>query len=167
MKIKRDLTRESWGSELETSPYPKQIATLLSENVIFNFPDGIPAFETAKSFIILLNERIKPFIYLKSLDIEDLGFVCVDPFLVCSNYSIQIPAKDLSVLGLKDPASALIFCLVTVDSDPQKTTCNLLAPIIINMDNNIGRQVILEDSYPVRHRIWEGLEALEKRSGRA
>ncbi|OGV39936.1 MAG: hypothetical protein A2020_15980 [Lentisphaerae bacterium GWF2_45_14] len=136
---------------------------MLKESVIFNFPEGIPAFEDARRFIILLNENIKPFVYLKSLDNDDLGFVCVDPFLVCSkDYSIKIPAKDLSLLELKDSGSALILSMVTVDRDPKNTTTNLLAPIIINMDNLTGRQVILEENYPVRFRIWEGLEDMGK-----
>ncbi len=144
------------------SPYPQKVANLLTETVIFNFPDGIPAFENSKKFVLLLNPNIKPFVYLKSLDLDDLGFVCVDPFLVCKDYSVKVPAKDLSILGLKSPGSAFILSMVTVDKDPQKTTCNLLAPIVINMENYVGRQVILEENFPVRYRIWEGLESCEK-----
>lgn len=146
----------------QDSPYPRNAANVLGDTVIFSFPDGIPAFENSKRFIIVLNPKIKPFVYLKSLDIDDLGFICVDPFLVCRDYSIKVPAKDLSLLGLKSPAEAMILSMVTVDRDPQNTTCNLLAPVIINVINQTGRQVILEETYPVRYRIWEGLEALEK-----
>jgi len=164
MKIKRDFSESNWNrAQAADAPYPQKVATLLKESVIFNFPDGIPAFEDSLRFIILLNEKIKPFVYLKSLDNDDLGFVCIDPFLVCSkDYSIKIPAKDLSLLGLKDPGSALILSMVTVDRDPRNTTTNLLAPIIINMDNMTGRQVILEENFPVRFRIWEGLEEMER-----
>jgi flagellar assembly factor FliW len=71
----------------------------------------------------------------------------------------------MSLLELKDPGSALVLAMVTVESDPKNTTANLLAPIVINMDNLVGRQVILEDSYPVRFRIWEGLENIERNKG--
>jgi flagellar assembly factor FliW len=162
MKIKRNIEDSTWNKGHSNTPYPKRVARLLSEQVVFKFEDGIPAFESAKSFVILLNENIKPFIYLKSMDMEELGFVCVDPFLVCKDYSIKIPAKDLSLLELKDASSALILSMVTVDKDPRNTTTNLLAPIIINMDTLLGRQVILEEKHPVRYRIWEGLEEIEK-----
>jgi flagellar assembly factor FliW len=144
------------------SPYPRSVAKLLDEPVVFQFHDGIPAFENSKRFVIILNQNIKPFVYLKSLDLDDLGFVCVDPFIVCKGYSVKIPAKDLSILGLKTPEHALVLCMVTVDKDPKNTTCNLLAPIILNVENHVGRQVILEDSYPVRYRIWEGIAAMDK-----
>mgnify|MGYP001767287515 CR=1 FL=1 len=144
------------------SPYPKRVAKLLNEPVVFNFHEGIPAFEASKRFVLLMNPNIKPFVYLKSLDMDDLGFVCIDPFIVCKDYSVKVPAKDLSILGLKTPEYALVLSMVTVDKDPQKTTCNLLAPIILNTETCIGRQVILEESFPVRYRIWEGIAALAK-----
>lgn len=162
MKIRRDLVASSWNENVEASSYPKKVANLLNDKVVFSFPDGIPAFENSQKFIIILNEKIKPFVYLKSLDIDDLGFVCIDPFLIYPEYSINIPGKDLSVLGLKDAGAALILSMVTVEKDPKDTTANMLAPIVINMDNFTGRQVILEENYPVRFRIWEGMEAIEK-----
>ena len=167
MKIHREAADSAWSDDQREAPYPQKVASLLNDSVTFNFPDGIPAFEEARRFVIVLNSKIKPFVYLKSVDVDDLGFVCVDPFLICPGYSISMPAKELSLLGLKEPGSALALSMVTVDSDPQKTTANLLAPIIINMDNLEGRQVILDENYPVRFRIWEGLESLEsnKRQG--
>jgi len=165
MKIKRDIKIGGWSENYEAASYPQKVAGILNDKLVFNFPEGIPAFETAKKFLIVLNEKIKPFIYLKSLDIEELGFVCVDPFLICPDYSVSLPAKDMSLLELKDPGSALVLAMVTVEGDPKNTTANLLAPIIINMDNLAGRQVILEDNYPVRFRIWEGLENVERNKG--
>lgn len=162
MRIQKQFPSRDWEEDFKNLPYPQKVAALLNESVVFNFPDGIPAFENSRRYIILLNEKIKPFIYLKSLDSEDLGFVCIDPFLICPRYSIQIPAKDLSLLDLKDSANALILSLVTVENRPEETTANLLAPIIINIANQTGRQVILEDNKPVRFKIWEGLEAFEK-----
>ena len=139
-------------------PYPKKVANRLDETVIFQFADGIPAFEESKRFILVVNENIKPFLYLKSLDIEGLGFVCIDPFMICREYSIRIPAKDQSNLSLNDPAMAFVLSLVTVEKDPRETTANLLAPIIVNMENMQGRQVILDENFPVRFNIWRGLE---------
>lgn len=166
MKIKRNIkdTHRQWsdGRSGDDSIFPQQISQFLKEDMVFHFPDGIPAFEDSKRFVILLNPKIKPFVYLKSLDVEDLGFVCVDPFLVCQDYSINIPAKDLSCLELKDPSMALALSLVTVESDPRETTTNLLAPVLINIENSQGRQVVLTDEYPVRYKIWEGLEKFEK-----
>ncbi len=164
MKIKKKFedVQKDWKDKNSGTPYPKKMADILDENSVFNFPEGVPAFEDAKRFVIVINPKIKPFLYLKSLDVEGLGFICVDPFLVCSDFTVNIPAKDKSLLELKNSEDALILSLVTVDSDPKNTTTNLLAPVVINIENNTGVQVILDDKNPVRYRIWEGLEAFEK-----
>ncbi len=148
--------------QTDNQPYPQKVIETLGKDSIFNFPDGILAFEDSKRFVILLNPKIKPFIYLKSLDIEDLGFVCMDPFQIYQNYSIDIPAKDLSILGIKDSANAFVLSIVTVNTDPKETTMNLLAPIVINISNNTGRQIVLEEKFPVKFNIWETLEKFNK-----
>jgi len=145
----------------QDKPYHKAVARALDQDVIFNFPDGIPAFEDSKRFVIVLNDNIQPFVYLKSLDVEDLGFVCIDPFLVKKDYVVNLPAKDMSLLGLDDPGNAMILCTVTIDANPKKITANFLAPIVINMENSEGRQIIMEEGEnKVKFRIWDALESL-------
>ncbi len=145
-----------------TQPYHKRVAKRIDETVVFEFPDGIPAFEDSKRFVLTLNDKIKPFFYFKSLDVPGLGFVCIDPFLVCKDYSVKLSAKDQSLLDLKDVNTAFVFSFVTVEKDPRNSTTNLLAPVVINMDNFHGRQVILDENFPVRFNIWQGLEEQEQ-----
>ncbi|MDD3118051.1 MAG: flagellar assembly protein FliW [Victivallales bacterium] len=149
-----------------TQPYHKRVAKRIDDTVVFNFPDGIPAFEDSKRFILAVNDKIKPFFYFKSLDVKGLSFVCIDPFLVCRGYSVKLAAKDQSLLGLKDVNTAFVLALVTVEKDPRNTTANLLAPIVINMENLCGRQVILDENFPVRFNIWAGLEAQDREEHR-
>jgi len=147
----------------QDKPYPTPAAYKLDENIVFSFPDGVPAFEDSKRFSIVLTENIQPFVYLKSLDIDDLGFICIDPFLVRDDYVVNLPAKDMSILELDDPGDAMVLCTVTVDSKPKNTTANLRAPIIINMEKGIGRQVILEDlENAVKFRIWDAIESIRE-----
>ena len=146
---------------LDVSPYQGNRAQLLSDEAVFNFEDGIPAFEDACNFIIITNDDMQPFLYMKSLDIEELGFVCVDPFLIKKDFVVKIPAADLVKLELEDASDALVLSFVTVYSDPKDNTANLLAPLVINLKNRKGRQIILE-KYPVRYKIWEGLEEISQ-----
>ncbi len=168
MGNKNDRTDEVVKGQI-TQPYHKRVAKRIDETVVFEFPDGIPAFEDSKRFVLCLNDKIKPFFYFKSLDVQGLGFVCIDPFLVCKGYSVKLAAKDQSLLGLEDVNTAFVFSFVTVEKDPCNSTTNLLAPIVINMENLRGRQVILDENFPVRFNIWKGLEEqeLEKEQGKS
>jgi flagellar assembly factor FliW len=144
---------------LGLTPYEGDLTKSLTQEDIFDFPEGLPAFEEARHFSLITTEDIKPFMYLKSLEIEDLGFVCIDPFLLSKDYLVKISAADLAILQIKEPKHALVFCFVTVKEDPQENSANLLAPIIINIQNRVGKQVILEN-YPVKFNIWEGLDQM-------
>ena len=146
---------------LGLTPYDGELIKNLGEDAIVTFDDGVPAFEDAKKFTLFTNDDIKPFMYLKSLELEELGFVCIDPFLVCKDYLIKISGADLAHLQLKDPENALVFCFVTVRENPQENTANLLAPVIINLENRKAKQIIL-DNYPVRYNIWEGLDKVKE-----
>ncbi|MCH2205607.1 MAG: flagellar assembly protein FliW [Lentisphaerales bacterium] len=144
---------------LGLTPYQGEMLQSLEKEAVISFPEGVPAFEDAKSFTLVTTDEIKPFLYLKSLEIDELGFVCIDPFLIQKDYLVKITAADLAHLGLKDPKDALVFCFVTVKEDPKDNTANLLAPIVVNLQNRTGRQIIL-DNYPVRLNIWESLDAM-------
>ncbi len=144
---------------ISNSPYPTN-SKLLQENTVIKFDDGIPAFEDSKRFILLFNDKIKPFCYLKSLDIESLGFVCIDPFLIYNDYCVNVPAKYVSLLSLNDPEKAFLLSFTTVNEDPKKITANLMAPIIVNCDNLFAAQIILEN-YPVQYKVWDAIEKMQ------
>jgi len=141
-------------------PYSKSVARVINGELVFNFTEGIPAFEHARQFNLVSSDEIKPFLYLESLDVENLGFVCLDPFIVYPNYSVKIAGRDLSMLQLNDPGEAFVLCFATIAENPQETTINLLAPVIININNCRGRQVI-QEGYPVRYNIWHAIENIE------
>src|SRR5574344_480908 len=54
---------------------PKQIVTV---------PEGLFGFEDYKKYAIIESEY-KPFIWLQSVDDENLAFLMVDPFIVCGD----------------------------------------------------------------------------------
>ncbi len=63
---------------------------------------------------------------------------------------------DKTALKINDLSECDIFALVCVPKDSDEISANLLAPIIINKKNNIGRQVILQDQdYAVQHLILD------------
>ena len=157
---KKDVTMKKKNNIiLGLTPYEGDLTQSLSQDDILGVPDGVPAFENATKFTLITTEDIQPFLYLKSVDIEDLGFVCIDPFLIYPDYLVKISAADMATLQLKDPKDALVFCFVTVKPEPKDNSANLLAPIIINIQNRKGKQVILEN-YPVKFNIWDGLDKI-------
>ena len=135
----------------------------LEKEVIFNFENGLPAFEDCKDFIFVMEKKLEPFIIMQSLENENLSFVCVDPFIITEDYTVRIKENIMESLGIKTKEDMMVLAVVTVNPDMTKTTANLVGPIVMNLKNNKAMQVILDDidAEYVRYNVWDGASMLE------
>ncbi len=126
---------------------------------IFTFPKGLIGFEKYKKYIFLLNEKVKPFMFMQALNNSELLFICIPTFLAKEDYALTLPQATVDLLHLTRPEDVLLLSIVTVRSDVQKTTANLMSPIAMNMRTSQGEQVLVEKSpYPVQFKIWDAIE---------
>jgi flagellar assembly factor FliW len=146
-------------SPLVLEPETRTVRIPVSNDNLFKFPDGIPAFEDYKQFVLYCNTDMQPFFFMKSLGVSpEISFVCVDPFLVCPDYQVRIGAADLNALGLKRGEDAFVFSFVTVYDNACDITANLQGPVVLNLKNSTGRQIICEGlKHDVRYRVWDAL----------
>jgi flagellar assembly factor FliW len=143
-------------------PATRTVRIPVSDGNIFTFPDGVPAFEDYRQFVVYYDTQMQPFFFMKSLGVTpEVSFVCIDPFMICPDYQIQLERSDLQALDLKRGTDAFVFAIVTVNDDPCDITANLKGPIVLNMKNKRGRQVICEGSeHDVRYRVWDALSQI-------
>ena len=57
----------------------------VDEKKILEFPEGLVGFEEYKKYALLQSEY-DPFLWLQSVDRQNLAFLLVDPFVICTNY---------------------------------------------------------------------------------
>jgi len=128
----------------------------IDEKKIIAFPEGLPGFEEEKEFVIINNEdEENPFCWLQSVKNPDLAFVIVDPFFVFSDYSVDLSKTVQEKLKIKDEKDVAVYSIVVVPEDLKKMTANLLGPIVINVRERLGKQVILDDPrYTTKHYIF-------------
>ena len=127
------------------------------ERQLVSFPAGLLGFEQFKDYV-LLDARQKPFFYLQSLDVPDLAFILIDPFLFRSDYSLDVSDESLAEIGVGAPTDVLVFTIVTVPGDGSPVTANLMGPVIINKRNRRGMQAVLTDQrWKVKHDIMAEL----------
>ena len=129
----------------------------IDKEKIILFPEGILGFEEEKQFIIINNEdEENPFQWLQSVSNPDLAFVIINTFFVYPNYDIVIPETAQNKLKIKDEKDIIIYSIVVVPEDMEKMTTNLLGPIIINIHEKIGKQIVLDDNrYSTKHYIFK------------
>jgi len=129
------------------------------ERQLVSFPAGLLGFEQFKDYI-LLDARQKPFFYLQSIDVPDLAFILIDPFLFRPDYSCDVDDGSLEEIGVAKPEEVLVFAIVTVPGEGGAVTANLMGPLIINKANRLGMQTVLGDSrWKVKHDIMAELAA--------
>ncbi len=118
------------------------------EEEILSFPEGLPAFETLKRFLLARREEFAPFSFLVSVDSPAVRFVCVPVCLLDPDYGFEVAAGDGAAAGLEDgiysaaSLSPLLLAIVTLpDSAP--ATVNLASPVVVDLERRWGTQVIL------------------------
>ncbi|SDX28398.1 flagellar assembly protein FliW [Paenibacillus sp. CF384] len=137
--------------ELQTSRFGKLTIT---DNEIYIFAQGLPGFEEHKSFIVIAPEDDHPFAFLQSTEDEKLSFIITDPFLFFPDYDFEIPESALVELEIAEVDQVVVRSILSVRDGLETATINLVAPVIINLDNHKGKQVVLGGStYTTRHEL--------------
>jgi flagellar assembly factor FliW len=121
------------------------------EASVLVFPDGIPAFEREQRFLAIRQPLNEPLVFLQSLSDPDLCFVTLPVQTVLSGFRLSIAPEDLEALGLPTGTPSAIgrdvLCLVMISIEQNNPpTANLLAPVVVNLRTQCGRQVIQTDS---------------------
>jgi flagellar assembly factor FliW len=134
----------------------------VDERQRIEFPLGLFGFESYRDFALLDADR-QPFYWLQSLEVQDLAFILVNPFLFRPDYELDIGDGELKEIGISSPDKALVFSIVTVPPDGGPMTANLQGPLVINRELRIGKQAVLADArWKTKHNIVEELAAARK-----
>ena len=137
-----------------------------ADGTVFHFPHGLPGFEQEHAFLFLKQPHTEPLMFLQSLANARLCFVLLPILVLDPNYAVNLDADDLAGLQLapgRQPVigkDILCAAIVTTGNTEQgQPTANLLAPVVVNLKEQIGMQVIQADSpYSHRHPIPMGTE---------
>lgn len=118
-----------------------------------SFPRGLFGFEEYTDFELFESEY-EPFFWLQSKQNSSLAFLVVDPFLICTEYELDVDDKILSDIGVKSPSDVFVLSIVTVPSDGSPVTVNLQGPLIVNKMNSKCLQIVLSDpAWGTKHDI--------------
>lgn len=117
------------------------------------FPEGLPGFERSRKYALIGHDTSNStFFWLQCADDPSLCFVVTDPFLVYDNYGVDVDDEDVKLLNISDTNSIMTLAIVIIPEDIKELRVNLKAPILINIDKKIGKQVIQKDeNLPLRY----------------
>ncbi|NNU76040.1 flagellar assembly protein FliW [Clostridium estertheticum] len=127
-----------------------------SNEDIIVFKKGLPGFKELKNFIIFPLEKNEVFSILHSIENAEVGLVLVSPFNIAKDYEFKIPDNYIKELEIDKPEEVLVLTTVTLSSNIKNMTTNLKAPIIINVKEKLGEQLILDnDKYKIKEPLFK------------
>ena len=133
----------------DTPAVSPEVQEGLARNAI-SFPDGIPGFEACRRFVLLTSDAMAPLQRIESIEGPPAAFLGIDPRLLLEGYRCALTETDLRALGADGDSPLLWFAIIS-EADGV-LSANLRAPIVINPQRMIGRQVLPDDGlYPIRH----------------
>lgn len=126
--------------------------TVNAEDMI-NFTCGMYGFEDYKSYVILKDSPEDDIMFLQSLDNVDLSFVLIDPYTIFRNYEPILAEDDLNEFGVENEAELKYLVIAIIKENIKESVVNLKSPIVINPKTKTAKQVILQNTYPLRYNI--------------
>ncbi len=117
------------------------------------FKKGLLGLEEYKEFNLMEPEDIRPYKVLQSNKDENIGLVLISPFDIYKEYEVEIDDKTINEMKIKSEEEIMLYTTVNLNT----ATTNLRAPIIINVVEGIGKQIILQnEEYKIKHPISKG-----------
>ena len=89
--------------------------------------------------------------WLQNISRPDLALAVVSPRRFVPGYEVRVPRGQLIPLQLAEIDQA--YVLTVVSKNEGELTVNLKAPLIINLDRRLGRQIVSCDDQPMQYRL--------------
>lgn len=131
---------------------------------IIDFPDGVPGFRGKHQMVLVGAGDLlgvdgdhdhHTLYWLQDVNDPDLAFLTTVPWVAYPDYDIDI--DDAAVDGA-DPEDLCVLVMVTIRRDGTRAvlTTNLLAPVVIDTERQVGQQIILQNGdWPVQAPLAE------------
>jgi flagellar assembly factor FliW len=121
---------------------------------VYEFSQGIPGFEEYHHYVIIQPEVEQQFCYIQSIEESGLALLVCNPFVYFKDYDFQISEMNLNELKIKSEGDVTVWSVVTINWQKNEASMNLLAPIVVNIRERLGKQIILHDSeYRTKHKL--------------
>ncbi len=124
------------------------------------FSQGLLGFSDLKEFVLVDPGDDTLILWLQSLSKPEICLPVLEPRVFKPDYLVRLSAVERKDLGLERMNDAAVLCVLTIPTEIYQMTANLKAPLVINLRQGTGRQVVLqENEYLLKHPMFTELRA--------
>lgn len=118
----------------------------VNESDIITFSEGVLGFEDYKKFFVVDPGDNTLILWLQSVEDGSIAFPVIEPKIFKPDYSVKLLPAELASLKLENLNNAVIYTILTIPQDVAAMSANLKAPIVINNQSKLARQIVLQDN---------------------
>jgi flagellar assembly factor FliW len=122
------------------------------------FPQGLMGLEDCQHWVLLADAENDMLGWLQCTTRPEVALAVVSPRRFVPSYQLRIPRSELAPLALAHPQQAKVLAIV--GRNDRSITLNLKAPLVIHLDQRLGRQVLNNADVAIQHEI-EPLQPLK------
>lgn len=127
---------------------------------VIRFPEGLLGLEECRDWVLLADANNDAVAWMQSVERADVALAVVSPRRFVPGYQMRVARRELAPLRLEYVRAARV--VVTVSRDEHSLTLNLKAPIVINLESRLARQVMTNGPLAVRHKLGAFEPALKR-----
>lgn len=132
----------------------------ISTDEIITIPSGILGFPQDQEFCLVDTGDDTLILWLQSLTNPRLAFPIIEPKIFKNDYVVRLSAAELRELRMSSIRDASVFTILTIPAQMSEMTANLKAPLVINVREKTGKQVVLqENDQPIKHPMFKELRS--------
>lgn len=130
----------------------------VSDEEKIHFPQGLLGFPEHRNYCLVDSGDETLILWLQSLDDASVAFPVLEPKIFRPDYAARLSGAELRELRLENVNQSAVFSVLTIPDDATLMTANLKAPLVINLKEQIAKQVVLqENEYSIRHSMFKEL----------
>ena len=141
----------------------------IEEEKLITLENGMIGLPEHQKFALIFDEekgrKESSVMWLQSMDDPQTAFPVMHPNTVKPDYNPTVNDEMLMPLGTLTEENTYVLVTLTATPDVEQTSVNLKAPIVINTETRKGCQLIVEDDYPVKYKIYEALKKRKEEAG--
>jgi flagellar assembly factor FliW len=118
---------------------------------ILTFVDGLIGMEDCRRWVLLADAQNTALGWLQSLDRAEVALAVVGPRRFVPGYRVRVARRDIQPMG--DCESSELQVLVIISQANGELALNLKAPLVIHLDQRLGRQIVARDDHAVQFRL--------------
>jgi flagellar assembly factor FliW len=118
---------------------------------VIHFPEGLLGLPECRDWVLLADAQNEAVAWMQSLDRAEVALGVVSPRRFVPTYRMRVARSELEPLQLETTQSAGVLTIVS--KNEASITLNLKAPLVINAERRLGRQVVTNGELPVQYEL--------------